>query len=232
MLSNFEALKYPDMKAHVMSVAKTILRMSDSAYAQLAVTIDLIEVSLGECLVHHALYDPSELGDLHWTLDAKRNEALESREFVETVVCGSLQSRSLQRPITQVKEGNYEAMKAAIGSHPECPPHLSRGATGGQEPWDYFDIGQLFKRHLVFEDSSLSIGLQLADIRANVTARAAKGNIQRSAWVRLAPLLFRRSGGAVRMLEVSRMLMRRRFKIYGPSRTTRCSSTWQRWRNH
>lgn len=202
VLGNFETLKYPDMRSHVIAVAKTILRMSNSAYAQLAVTIDLIEVSLRECLVHDALYSPSELGELHWTLDTKRNAALESREFIETVVCGALQSRSLKRPITQVKQGNYEAMKDAMGIHSECPPHLSRGAKGSQEPWEYFDIGQLFRRHLVFEESFLSVGLQLADICANVTARAVKGNIQREAWQCLAPLLFRRAGGAVRVLEV------------------------------
>ena len=194
---NFDELVHSTMRSEVIKMVKDFLRMSNPMFVQLMATIRLVEICFRESLIHYALYAPRELGDLHWVFDAKRHNTVEDRVFFETAVCASLQSRSCREPIVHVRQGDYSAFDKCFRTAQQPPPHLaSRVATGGI-PWQSVDLGDVFRRHLEFADSTESLGLQLADICANAIARAARGNLRREAWIHIGPLLFRRSAGAV-----------------------------------
>jgi hypothetical protein len=200
---DIEAFVHLSMRAEVIRMAKLVLRMSTPMFAQTMCSLRLLDISFRESLIHLGLYDPQELGHLEWVFDAKGSQLFEDPSFVEVLVCGYLQSTSLEDRVTLVRQGDYSAFAHHFQEEPSPPTYLAPHVRSGASPFQSIDLGAVVRKHIQFSNSNATIGLQLADICANAVARAVKGNLRRDAWERLGPLLFRRPEGAVLVLEVS-----------------------------
>lgn len=186
---------HDSFREDVYDVKERLEELSNPLYVQAQVTTAVVANLLRHGVMYFANTIPDELGKFRWVIDAKGNSATPYEKLWRKIVAPLVQSHSLQSPVIVSNElGDFSHLEKF--AFPDWPPqHLAdkvHPESGG------YDVRAILTQVVSFSDSKSNLGVQLADIVANGFRRAVAGNLRRSGWLNLGPLLIRRKGNAIR----------------------------------
>lgn len=191
---------HPNLVKQIEDLQDALRKPSNQLYVQAVVSVELLYRVLQNATLYYAQRKPKELGSFQWVIDAKDRELTRFEDLWRTILLPFLQSKSLRKPFIQLQEADYSSFEEFCGVYPETPDHL-KAVAGKQSPFEYADIGKVFRDHLRFEQSRDSLGLQVVD----AIRRAMNGNLQPLGWQGIGPLTVQaeKDGQVIQLLDLS-----------------------------
>ena len=188
--------------------------MSDQLFVQAWLTMLLVERVAETVTLYFAVRAPRELATFEWIVDAKGASLTRSEEFWVQFVLPFTETRSAVQPFRIVPNGDY-AHFARFFLPPREPDPRSRRARGAAKTSrGTIDFRAILTEHLTFGDSTAAVGLQLADVVANATARAFNNNLQVAGWGGLRELLVGVEPQVIQLTELTLIPHRSGRRIY------------------
>jgi len=204
-LTDFVTDKYhPNLVRQLKELQNSLRELSNQLYIQAVVSVELLYRVLQNATLYYAQYKPQGLGSFEWIIDAKDKKLTQFEELWKTILLPFLQSKSIRKPFAQLKEADYSFFERFCGVYPETPDHLQEAA-GNHSPFEYVDIGRIFKDHLQFKQSHDNLGLQIVDILTNAIRRAMNGNLQPLGWQGIGRLMVQaeKDSQVIQLLDLS-----------------------------
>ena len=173
MTKHFGPEHHPDLLAQVKEIAARIEKLPNQLYVQMVLLNSAIDSVIQLAIVHYPQTSPAELGRFAWRLDAKSDKQTEYEDLWKILVAPFAQSKSLRQPMVFVRGADYSAFgKFENPDLPSPPEHLRQHIPNPDGVFSTFDIKKVMLEDLVFTDSEIERGLQLADVLANCFRRA------------------------------------------------------------
>ncbi|MCG3113225.1 MAG: DUF3800 domain-containing protein [Candidatus Manganitrophus sp. SB1] len=177
---------------------------SNQLYVQAVCSFELLYKTVQHATLYYAQRCPKELDEFYWKIDAKNNNLTPYEDMWQKIILPILQSKSFLRPFIQLIEADYSYFEKYFKESPEPPRHLAE-AVSDARPFQYVQINKIYKKHLAFEQSHKSLGLQMVDILTTSVRRAMNGNLQPPGWSRIGQLMVQASKNSqvVQILDLS-----------------------------
>ncbi len=164
--------------------------LSPQLILQVEVLLALIEELVRVLPNFYAQRIPKELGRWDWIVDPKDVKPTRFEEVWRRTLGPILQTRSLERPMAQVRGFDYSAFDRF---HMDVPEYM-KSIVPADSPRPV-NLGMLFTESASFADSRSETGLQLADVVASTFTKAMNGKLPTDVWRRLGPLLVQKPVG-------------------------------------
>jgi len=188
------------------AIGKNLCEMSDQLFVQLNVMIQLINAHLHDVMIHYAKFSPKELGAFRWVVDQKNDRETKYeavwKSLLPAFIHGQQFYGAFDEKIVLLEGGNYDYFDRFRRKLNKWPSHLPEPRPGIRNDTniDVADIYPILRESFLLGDSSLHLGLQLADIVTNALRRAIVGNLQESGWCELGRLMFKWKGCPVQFV--------------------------------
>jgi hypothetical protein len=212
---------HPKLRAQVRDLGARLMALAVPEYLQVVVLTQLVQAVLATKVMYFAQVAPQEIGAFYWTIDAKGQALTRLEEVWGDMVLPLLQTQSFREPLGHLIGADYSAFERfdiVEDAPPEHVRHLVREWQPG-EKYISADLRLIVDEHRGYADSKAVVGLQIADVITNATARALKGNLQYQGWRRLGALMLT----PPRQHEVIRFI-----RINGPNRAWRPEPPYHR----
>jgi hypothetical protein len=173
-------------------LGEVIRRMPNQLFLQAHLTIRLLLEVIQDATLYFAQLRPDELASIEWIIDRKNRTLTEMEEVWTTLILPFSEQRFHKNPFVILKGADYSHFLAHYGfttetMDEEMARHLkwaeaTYGAPPLKEDEPGTDAKRLFSEQRRFEDSRVSLGLQLADMLAAILRRALNDNLQIAGW--------------------------------------------------
>lgn len=196
LTANLTKEHHDSLVNQVLELQKFLVNLSPQLYVQSIVLSELIFDAIQNASLYFSLRSPEELSKYHWVIDAKSDQGPTNwEEWWTVVILPMLESKTVRNPIIQASFADYSAhqrfetkfsdYKTKIyGTDPE--------ATG-------LDIKMMLGESMQFPSESL-LGLELVDILTNATRRSLMGNLKRSGWSKIPPIMVHRNSHYINLI--------------------------------
>lgn len=188
---NVTSLHHPNIANQLTEYKERLRSLADNLYTQSVAMTLLVDSIIRVSTLYYSQCKSSELGSFRWIIDAKDKAKTEYEDLWSFIVVPALQSTSLQKPLIQLKEGDYSDMERFFNKPGHVPEHLRPYVQSSKESFLSMDIKLLMKERIIFGNSIDYIGLQIVDILANAVRRAMNGRLGIEGWRRLGRLMIR-----------------------------------------
>lgn len=189
LVANLPASIPPLLLKQLSETAAAIRSMSDQLFAQAWITIDLVLDTLEVFTMYYAQRLPKELGDIAWVIDAKDKKLTAMEEIWSLLVVPFAEFHFAKDHFKTLVCGDYSEFDKRYQSEPDSEITAHRAWLEAQIPISAqaqanptLDPKLLLTEQLEFKDSQSRIGLQIADMLANVLRRAWNNNLAQSGW--------------------------------------------------
>jgi hypothetical protein len=187
---------HPPIVAQLRGLADAIRRMPNQLFVQAFLVIELVLKVLEESTLYYVQRLPEELGSIAWTIDQKNRTITEMEETWSTVILPMSENHFAQHPLPTLKGADYSHFDARYGidrNDEEMNRHMKwtrevYGVRNDERP-PGANAGLLLSEQRKFEDSTGSLGLQLADMLATTLRRALNNRLQPAGWKDFGRLL-------------------------------------------
>ncbi|MBV5320351.1 MAG: DUF3800 domain-containing protein [Sulfuricurvum sp.] len=153
--------------------------LPNQLYVQVSLIIELLIQIFQTTMLNYSLKKPKELEFFKWIVDAKDTNITTSEKIWKTLILPLAQSRSFDKPLLMIKEGDYSHFFKNRKSG-DIPNYLVQHV-GDKDPNDFFELNSVYS-NIKFENSKNNLGVQLADILTTSIRRSMNGNLQKNAW--------------------------------------------------
>jgi hypothetical protein len=185
------------------SLRSTIRGMPNQLFAQAFVTIELILETLQTAVLRFGHERPHELGEIAWFIDRKDVTITKMEDTWTTIILPMSENEFAKNPLIFLAEGDYSHFsryEIALDSiDEEMAEHLQwLRDTYGKEPVSQksiVDARRILSENQTFGDSRDYVGLQLADMLANILRRALNNRLELNGWMYFGTLLVRKLRG-------------------------------------
>lgn len=182
---------HPDLILDLIEIEHSIGKMPNQLFIQAELTISLILRLVQVATLYFVQRKPIELGDIAWIIDRKGHTITEMEEIWTTVILPMGESYFINKPIKGLMGADYSAFAryevdlatdSKMGRHIEWMRETHKKPDAARRENRVIDAVRLLTEQRSFQDSRRSLGLQLADILANVLRRALNDRLQLSGW--------------------------------------------------
>lgn len=192
---------YPDVVHHLALLERSIRGMSNQLFIQAELTIGLILKILRNATLYYVQRQPVELGQIAWIIDRKDRTITEMEETWSTLILPFTESHFVNEPLVSLRGADYSHFDnrytVELADNPEMANHVdwvreTFGTKGSELPrlsGRVIDAKALLTGELKFGDSRDLLGLQLADMLANILRRALNKRLQEPGWHDLGKLV-------------------------------------------
>src|ERR1700682_2032981 len=193
---NLSPSNHPDMIKQLNDTAAAIRRMPNQLFVQAVLTINLVFETVQVATMYYSQRLPKELGDIAWVIDGKAHKPTEMEEIWSLLVVPFAESHFIKTPLIMLVEGDYSDFdhRYKSDSDAELMSHrkwlettYSIPARSRANP--VTDPKLLLTEQLEFTDSKRHVGLQLADMLANIVRRALNIMLLQTGWEDLGKVL-------------------------------------------
>jgi hypothetical protein len=196
LTANLTPKHLPELRQKLNEVRDLMAKMSPQEFLQFMILIRAVERILRVTPNHFAFHAPVELGAFKWKIDAK-NEGKSALETCWNKIGGGFLQSAFLRERHQFIGGDLRYFDEAFLEEDQIwPDHLPRSGPARQDS-SIIALHKILKEHFEFADSSLSPGIQLADIATNSFRRAVRGRLGVAGWGRLGELMLGFLGNAI-----------------------------------
>ncbi len=199
LMENITDEHHPDIHVAVGGLRRRLEALSPQLYLQSLAMSELIYSVLYHADIYFAFRNPPELGEYHWTMDAKgRGGLTDWEDWWSQIIMPVTQSKTMREPLARVKEGNY-SFQEKFRTEPSdyLLQFMDRSNTS-----DFFDLRPVLSDDFRFS-SDVEPGLEAVDIIANATRRALSGNLRDFGWNEIPALMIHRRDHYLRLMTVS-----------------------------
>lgn len=173
--------------------------LSPQLYLQSLAMTELVYSVLYHSNIYFAFRSPPELGEYHWTMDAKgRGQITDWEDWWSQIILPVTQSKTMRKPLLRVKEGDYSFQEKFRTE----PYEYLLQFMGDREIGDFFDLRPVLSDDFKFS-SGAEPGLEAADIIANAIRRALNGNLKKFGWSAIPTLMIHRRDHYLRFMTVA-----------------------------
>ncbi len=177
------------MLKQLSDTAGAIRRLSNQLFVQAWLTIDLVLEIVEAATMYYSQRLPKELGDIAWIIDAKDHTLTEMEDIWSLLVVPFAENHFAKRNFKMLVEGDYSEFDRRYKSKNDSELMAHRKWLETQIPISaqarvnpVTDAKLLLTEQLEFENSKNRIGLQLADMLANILRRAWNNKLPRAGW--------------------------------------------------
>jgi hypothetical protein len=191
---------HPGPIPHLHQLGEAVRSLSNQLFLQVFATWELMIDAIREGTLYYVQRMPQELGDIAWIIDRKDRSITQMEETWSTLILPMGESAFAKEPLVCIEGEDYSYYEAKYGftaetADPETLRHSKWVSSAyGIPPREKDVIGnwkRLLTEQRTFEDSSKSLGLQLADMLASILRRALNDRIQFEGWKDFGGLLVR-----------------------------------------
>lgn len=183
----------PNLIRQMTDLSQEFQSMPIQLAAQFMILTELVSRVLRTTVIHFGLHRPRELGAFHWRIDAKDHQRTAYERAWQMISGGLIQSIFLKKQFLSITEADYSDFHASFLADSQVwPSHLAEHhPIPDEKPGKIINLRKILQDSMTFEDSSGSVGLQLADILVNAYRRAVTGRLQHEGWAGLSSLMLR-----------------------------------------
>jgi len=161
--------------------------LPNQLYVQVFLTIELLIRVFQKTMLSFSLRRPKELEFFKWVIDAKDSKITLSEKIWKSLVLPLSQSKSLDKPLMLIEEGDYTYFFKDRESG-DIPKYLVQHI-GDRNQNDFFELNSVYS-DIKFENSKNNLGIQLADILTTSIRRSMNGNLQKDGWKNFGEIIF------------------------------------------
>ena len=202
VVENLTAAHHENIVRPLRRQASAIRTMSNQLFLQAFVTIKLIQEIIQVATLYFVQRQPNELGDIVWIIDRKDRTITQMEETWTTLILPFSESHFARKPLNSLNGADYShfGRYRLAASDPETRRHLEWLQEVHSVPNrlldnDAVDARKILSEQREFKDSQDSLGLQLADMLANILRRALNGHLGPLGWHNFGALLVRKLDG-------------------------------------
>ena len=194
---------HPNPIHHLHQLGESVRTMPNQLFLQTVATWELVMRTIREATLYYVQRQPSELGDISWTIDRKDKDLTQMEDTWSTLILPLSETEFLKEPLICLRDADYSQFDARYGINPATADAEMRShwewleSMSGVPPTRVDTLGTDIKRLLTeqrsFGDSRSNLGLQLADMLSSILRRALNGNLQESGWGEFGGLLVRQN---------------------------------------
>ena len=170
---NIPRMKFDGGRLGMTLLANQLESLPAQLYVQLITQVNLVHDVIDRGINFYVQRRPVTLREFRWRVDQKNTTKTVFEETFEKIAPPLLQARSIREPMMQVREFDYQHLKAYEFAPGEGPTYLQTDY--GLPPMDGLNVQKLFRGNLKFVDSNASEGVQVADLLASGLRRVLKG---------------------------------------------------------
>lgn len=179
---------HPNIQTAVDDLRRRLECLSPQLYLQSLAMTELVYSVLYHADIYYAFRIPSELGEYHWTMDAKgRGQLTDWEDWWSKIIMPVTQSKTMRAPFARVEGGDY-SFQERFRTEPGAD---LRQFFGKIDSDDFFDLRPILSDKFSFSSDVLP-GLEAIDIIANATRRALNGNLKNFGWSGILSLMVHR----------------------------------------
>lgn len=167
-------------------------------YVQSVAMGELVYNTLNNANLYHSFRTASELGEYHWTIDAKElSKVTPWEEWWSFIVLPMLESHSLREPFIAAEGGDYRWHDRFKTKPDEYKLQFAKNPKTGE----FFDLKAIMTEDFQFS-SKPKFGLEAVDILTNTVRRSMSGNFDRHGWVAVPQLMIHQKSHYVRLISL------------------------------
>lgn len=186
--------------ANLHKTKKEIESLSNQLYVQVSVTIELLIQVFQKTMLNYSLRKPKELESFKWIVDAKDLSITTSEKIWKTLILPLAQSRSFDKPLLMIKEGDYSHFFKNRKSG-DIPSYLTNHVCD-KDPNDFFELNSVFS-DIKFENSEKNSGVQIADILTTSIRRSMNGKLQKDGWKNFGDIIVMGEKQSITLMDMS-----------------------------
>jgi len=172
--------------ANLYKIKEEIESLSNQLYVQASLTIELLIQVFQKTMLNYSLRKPKELELFKWIVDAKNINITTSEKIWKTLILPLAQSKSFDKPLLMIKEGDYSHYYKNRKSG-DIPNYLSEHVKD-KDPNSFTELNSVYS-DIKFTDSKNNLGVQLADILITSIRRSMNGNLQKKCWINFGKII-------------------------------------------
>jgi hypothetical protein len=190
---------HPNIHAAVGDLRSRLEALAPQLYLQSLAMSELIYSVLYHADIYFSFREPPELGDYHWTIDAKGRDRLTNWEdWWSQIIMPVTQSKTMREPLARVEEGDFSFQDQFKTEPSEYLLQFMDSTQTGE----FFDLRPVLSDNFNFS-SDAEPCLEAVDIIANATRRALSGNLKKFGWNEIPGLMIHRRGHYLRLITVA-----------------------------
>ena len=171
---------------NLYKIKEEIESLSNQLYVQASLTIELLIQVFQKTMLNYSLRKPKELELFKWIVDAKNIDITTSEKIWKTLILPLAQSRSFDKPLLMIKEGDYSHYYKNRKSG-DIPNYLSEHVKD-KDPNSFTELNSVYS-DIKFTNSKNNLGVQLADILITSIRRSMNGNLQKKGWINFGKII-------------------------------------------
>jgi hypothetical protein len=160
---NIPKMRFEAGRQGLEKLANDVATLSPQLYVQLICQVELIHDALIGSVTYFVQRHPRCLREIRWRIDQKNADKPTFEKTFERITPAVLQTKSLERPFPMVREFDYSAMRQYEFAEGAFPTYL-RDDYGIDTRGEGWNIGKMIRGNIEFVDSTVSTGVQAADL--------------------------------------------------------------------
>ena len=196
LTANLTSNHHSRIVKQLQDFATGIRGLSNQLFVQAFLTIRLVLTTVQVATLYYVQRLPEELGDIAWIIDRKGRTITEMENIWSKLVLPMGQNHFGKTPLTELAGQDYSHFdrRYKVEVDGETKDHLewiekTYGTPEQPSASPPTDLTRLLTEQRNFADSRDSLGLQLADMLANILRRALNNRLQSSGWIDFGKLL-------------------------------------------
>jgi hypothetical protein len=190
---------HPKLAEQVRELRRQLETMPLQLYVQSVAMGAVVYNTLNHADLYYAFHKAPELGEYHWTIDAKeRSKVTRWEEWWQNVILPMLESHSFREPFIQAEGADYrwhERFKTE-------PSDYKMQFVNDPKKSEFSDLRLVMTEDFRFS-SDPEFGLEAVDVLTNAVRRSMSGNFSRRGWVALPQLMVHRNEHYIKMISLS-----------------------------
>ncbi len=173
--------------------------LAPQLYLQSLAMTELIYTVLYNASIYFAFRSPPELGEYHWTMDAKgRGRITDWEDWWSKIIMPVTQARTLREPFVRVRGGDFSYQDKFLTE----PYEYLIPSIDSSSAEEFLDLRPILTNDLRFS-SDAEHCLEAVDVIANATRRAFHGNLKDFGWNEIPTLMIHRRDHYLRLMTVA-----------------------------
>ena len=197
--AHLTAEHHPNVISGVWELRRTLEALPIQLYVQSVMMGELVYCTLNHANTYYAFRMPQELGEYHWTIDAKEKSKITPWEdWWSKIILPMTESHSFREPFIAVKGADYRW-------HERMRTHLDdykRQFMKDPERGEAFDLKPILTEDFRFSSDPES-GLEAVDVLTNAIRRSMAGNFSREGWMDVRRIMVHRKDQYINIVHLS-----------------------------
>ena len=207
--ANLTPRHQPTLVRQLAETADTFRGMANQLFVQAFLMMQLVIEVCEVGILYHVQRRPEELASFKWVIDQKDRTLTAMEKTWSTFILPAGEAQSGKKPAPRIIGCDYSHFthyeiheSTADAEWQKKISWMRANYKIEQAPGEFraSDWKKLVSEDRAFEDSKVSLGLQLADIAATSLRRALNGNLQKAGWEPFGRLLIHKRAPSFLML--------------------------------